>query len=107
MIRTTRYVALSFVALVLAACSEAPTTPAAQHELSGPSAFTVQAAAEQVMEGEVIVKLRGGADVADVARRHGLALGYAGRGNAFFVLRGNAGAEHGNAAALRGDDAIE
>jgi serine protease len=107
MIRTNRLAALSFVAMVLAACSEAPTTPASENELSGPAAFAVQAAAEQVMEGEVIVKVRDGADVSAVARAHGLALGAAGYGNAFHIMRGNAGSERANAAGLRGDDRVE
>ena len=107
MSRTNRLGALSFFALFLAACSEAPTTPAAQNELSGPAAFAAQAAAEQVLEGEVIVKLRDGADVNSVANGHGLALGYAGRKNAFYVLRGNAGNERSNAAALRNDARVQ
>lgn len=107
MSRTNRLGALSLFAQLLAACSEVPTTPTAQNELSGPAAFTAQPAAEQVLEGEVIVKVRDGADVNTVARAHGLALGYAGRGNAFYVVRGNAGNERSNAAALRNDDRVE
>ena len=108
MSRTYRLGALSLFALLLAACSEVPTTPAtAENQLSGPAAFAAQAAAEQVLEGEVIVKLRDGADVNTVAQAHGLALGYAGRNNAFYVLRGNTGNERSNAAALRNDARVQ
>jgi subtilisin family serine protease len=104
MIRRTRLALLAAAALVLAACFDTPTTPAGTREApSNPASFAVQVAPEQVMEGEVLVKLRDNADVDAVAREHGLARGQAGRGNAFFILRGNAGAERGKAAELRQD----
>jgi subtilisin family serine protease len=55
------------------------------------------------MPGEIIVSMRDGADVSDVARDHGLALGVAGYANSFFVLRGQAGNERALAAQLGGD----
>ena len=107
MTRTRRLEGFLVAALFLAACQEAPTTPATANEMpTGPAAFTAQAPAEQIMEGEVIVKLRNVADVDAVAREHGLALGQAGRGNAFFVMHGNAGAEHGKAAELKADSRV-
>jgi subtilisin family serine protease len=58
------------------------------------------------MAGEVIVGIRDGADVDAVAREHGLALGFAGYRNSFFVLRGQSGNEHGQAAELRSDPRV-
>jgi len=89
---------------LLVACSEAPTTPAAMREgPTAPAAFSMQAEPEEVMEGEVLVRVRDAADVDAVAREHGLARGVAGRGNAFYVMHGRAGNEHGQAAELRKD----
>jgi subtilisin family serine protease len=103
MIRTSRLnVVVALAALALAACQETPTTPASSLA-SGPASFSVQAAPEEVMGGEVIVGLRDGADVEAVARDHGLALGLAGYRNSFFVLRGQSGNEHSKAAELKND----
>jgi subtilisin family serine protease len=55
------------------------------------------------MAGEVIVALVDGTDVGAVARNYGLEVAEAGYRNAFFVLRGPAGNERANAAALGGD----
>ena len=104
MVRTGRFVIVTVAALALAACQDTPTTPASGPILSpGPAAFTVQAAPEQIMPGEIIASVRDGADVDAVARDHGLALGFAGYKNSFFVLRGQSGNEHAQAAQLRGD----
>src|ERR1051325_3559402 len=106
MSRIVRFGTFAVAAFVLAACSDSPSTPRAAAP-QGPASFSAAQAAEQVMSGEVIVKLRGGADVDAVAKAHGLSVGYAGYKNSFHVLRGNAGNEHSNAAALRGDDRVE
>ena len=71
------------------------------------SASVAASRPEQVMPGEVIVKLRAGADAATVARAHGLAVGAAGYKNAFVVLRAAVGAEHAAAARLTGDARVE
>jgi subtilisin family serine protease len=55
---------------------------------------------EQVMPGEVVVKLKAGVDAATVGRAHGLALAQRGYQDAFVVLRGAVGAERSAAAAL-------
>jgi serine protease len=98
--------AVSLAALTFVACSDSPTTPAEQASIAGPAAFTARVAPEDVMEGEVIVKLRNGADANAVAREHGLALGAVGRRNAFVIMHGQAGNERGQAAALRADDRV-
>jgi serine protease len=107
MARTIRAGLFVFAAFVLAACSsEMPIAPSTTEDPAVPSALTAQGVPEQVMEGEVIVKLRDGADASSVARAHGLALGAAGRGNAFVIMHGQAGAEHGHSAALRTDTRV-
>jgi serine protease len=93
---------LACSALALAACSDSPSQPEA------PAAAPVFAAAraagpERVVPGEVIVKLSAGATAAAVARGHGLGVGEHGYRDAFVVLRGAAGRERANAAALRRD----
>jgi serine protease len=98
---------LAFVAAVagLVACSDdavqspATSTPA-DLSLRG---LRVSAGPEQVMPGEVIVKLKAGADAQAVGRAHGLAFGFRGYQDAFVVLRGAVGEEHRNAAALQQD----
>src|SRR5262245_11108895 len=104
MARKHRRLAFLVGPALLVACQEAPTTPTASPEVpTAPAAFSMQAAPEQVMEGELLVKVRDSADVDAVAREHGLARGVAGRGNAFYVMHGQAGNEHGKAAELRKD----
>ncbi|HET7457809.1 MAG TPA: S8 family serine peptidase [Gemmatimonadaceae bacterium] len=97
--------AATLAALALAACSDAPVSPATK---SAPSvaANAAAAAPEQVMPGEVIVKLRAGADAAAVARTHGLAFGYSGYKGAFAVLRGAVGSERALAARLSADSRV-
>ncbi len=98
----------AIAAATLVACSEAPVSP-----LDGPNApdglsLAMNAqAGEQVVAGEVVVKLRDGVDVADVGRTHGLGLSERGYKNAFVVLRGAAGAEQANARALKADARVE
>jgi subtilisin family serine protease len=104
MVRISRFVIASVAALTLAACQDTPVSPSSGSVLSpGPAAFSVQPAPEQFMPGEIIVSMRDGADVSAVAREHGLALGFAGYANSFFVLRGQAGNERALAAQLGGD----
>jgi subtilisin family serine protease len=105
MIRSSRFAFLAVVALALAACQESPTT-SPREVPSGPAAFLVQQAPEQVMAGEIIVALVSGADVSTIARNHGLEVAAAGYRNAFYVLRGAAGNERANAAALGGDAGV-
>jgi len=99
----------AFAAASLAACSEAPISPS-----NGPDApdavvmsANVGAGPEQVMAGEVVVKLKDMAGVETVARAHGLAVGERGYRDAFVIMRGNAGAEHANANALKSDSRVE
>jgi serine protease len=92
-------------AIVLAACSDAPVQ--APDSEATPTLAVAQSGPEQVMPGEVIVKVRAGTDAAALGRAHGLAFGYAGYRNAFAVLRGAAGSERALAARLRNDARVE
>src|SRR5262249_13136278 len=107
MTRKNRLEAFLVAALFLVACQEAPTTPAATTKVpNGPAAFTAKAPSEQVMEGEVLVKVRDDADIDAVAREHGLARGQMGRDDAFVVMHGQSGNEHGKAAELKADSRV-
>jgi serine protease len=107
----SRFISASIAVIAaasLVACSEAPISPS-----GGPSApETVllnvnQGGGEQVMAGEVIVKLRDVASAEAVASAHGLAAGEHGYRDAFVIMRGATGAEHANANALKSDDRVE
>ena len=99
--------AATLAALAFAACTDAPVQAPGVDPALTPSLAVAQRAPEQVMPGEVVVKVRAGAAAAEVARAHGLAFGYAGYKNAFAVLRGAAGSERALAARLRGDARVE
>jgi subtilisin family serine protease len=98
--------AATLAALALAACSDAPSAPTASSP-SVAASVASSAAPEQVMPGEVIVKLRAGADAAAVAAEHGLAFGYSGYKGSFAVVRGAVGAERAAAARLARDARVE
>ena len=93
----------------LAACSDAPS--ASSNGPDVPDAVVLSAnvggGPEQVMAGEVIVKLKDGADADAVGRAHGLAVGEHGYKDAFVVMRGNAGSERANANSLKNDDRVQ
>ncbi|HET6763413.1 MAG TPA: S8 family serine peptidase [Longimicrobiaceae bacterium] len=89
----------------LAACGDA-TQDAVAPKLGGPVAVRAATATEDVMPGEVIVKVRDGVDVASVAAAHGLSFGEHGPGKRFAVLHGAAGAEHGKAKELASDPRV-
>ncbi|HEX2723644.1 MAG TPA: S8 family serine peptidase [Gemmatimonadaceae bacterium] len=92
----------------LAACSDAPDAVIG-NEPEPPQSVALSngAQGEQVMAGEVLVKVKNGVDVADVARGRGLSVGEHGYREAFVILRGAAGAEHANANALKSDSRVE
>src|SRR3954467_10816977 len=91
-------VAATAIAFLGACADGAPLSPA----LSGAPASTSQAP-EEVMDGEVIVRLADDADPATVARDNGMEFAQAMRPARFFVLRGDAGTERGRARLLLRD----
>ena len=106
--RSSRIAAGTLALAALAACSDTPMPSATA--TADEAALTLAArgsAPEQVMPGEVVVKVRDGASAADVARAHGAAVVGAGYRGAFHVLRGAAGSERALAARLKGDARVE
>ena len=104
MSRVSRSAFAALAAVSIAACSDSPVDNVTE---SPNGLVSVRSGApEQVMAGEVIVKVAEGASVADIARAHGLAVGQAGYRNAFVVLHGAAGAEHANARAVAADSRV-
>jgi serine protease len=104
-----RTLALAAVAFGLAACSDESVQPDSSNAPADVSlqGLRVSTGPEQVMPGEVIVKLKAGADADAVGRAHGLALGQRGYKDAFVVLKGAAGAERSTAAKLAQDSRVE
>ncbi len=101
--RTSVAAAAASLALILAACSGDLSQPGVQGA-DGPSLSTLRVAGpEQVVPGEIIVKLKPGADIAAVARGRGLAVGGQGYRGAFSVFKGASGSERSHAAALSRD----
>jgi serine protease len=103
-----RTLLLAAVVVGVAACSDDAVQPDAS---STPADFSlrglrVSSGPEQVMPGEVIVKLKAGVDAATLGKAHGLALSGRGYKDAFVVLKGAVGAEHAAAAALRKDGRV-
>lgn len=94
----------ALAAVTVAACSDSPVDNSAA--LPNALVSVNSNAPEQVMAGEVIVKVASGASVADIARAHGLSVGETGYGNAFVVLHGAAGSEQANARALAADSRV-
>src|SRR3954471_3962119 len=91
-------VAAAILAFLAACADSAPLSPA----LAGAPASTSKAP-EEVMDGEVIVRLADDADPATVASDNGMQLAQAMRPARFFVLRGDAGTERGRARLLLRD----
>src|SRR3954449_6759199 len=101
--RQLRALTLATVVIGLAACSNDAVQP---DVASTPADFSlrglrVSSGPEQVMPGEVVVKLKAGADAQAVGKSHGLAMGARGYKGAFVVLKGAVGAERSAAAALK------
>lgn len=99
--------ALTVTALVaMAACSDVPTPSSPAMAPDSPS-FSQAQADDEVVPGEVIVKLRDGADGDAVARTHGVGKGRKGYGNAFDVVHTSRGNERAMAARLANDPNVE
>ena len=104
MLSRTRIALGSLALAILAACAEGPAQPADND--GGPN-LALGRQDDAVMPGEILVKLRAGADLAAIARGHGLALGASGYAGRFQVLHGAAGNERADARALGGDSGVE
>jgi subtilisin family serine protease len=108
----SRFLSAGITALAvasLAACSDAALSPRTSLDAPDAPVFAANAGGgpEQVMAGEVIVKLKDGASETAVASAHGLSVGEHGYQNAFVVMHGANGAERANANALKNDSRVE
>lgn len=95
-------------ALFAAACADAPTAASRTGDAGPVLARAATAAADEaVVPGEVLVKVRDGADAAEVVRTHGLALGRVGLRGAYRVALTARGNERALAAQLAADPRVE
>lgn len=104
-----RSLLLATAVVGLAACSDDVVQPDQSPSPDAPltlRAVRSNPGPEQVVPGEVVVKLRAGAEAQVVGKAHGLALGSRGYRDAFVVLRGAAGSERALAAALQRDSRV-
>ncbi|HUQ46732.1 MAG TPA: hypothetical protein VM053_00665, partial [Gemmatimonadaceae bacterium] len=99
----------AFAVASLAACTEAPLSPAT--ETSGPTLslakFAESSDAEAVVEGEILVKFKDGVNAETKAKGKGLGLLRKGYADAFVVVRGNKGQENAIANSLKNDADVE
>ena len=101
--RLSRVALACALGLLGTACADRMSEPV---DPSLPAA-AVQGPPEAVMPGEVLVKLRPGADEAAVLGSQGLVLQERGYAGTFVVARGGVGVERAAAAALRGDARVQ
>ena len=94
-------------ALAVAACSDVPVQP----DASGPApiapTLSKAPAEDEVVAGEVIVKLKDDASLDAVASRHGVGKGRTGYGKAYEILLTGKGNERAMAARLAADADVE
>ncbi|PYP80981.1 MAG: hypothetical protein DMD35_02805 [Gemmatimonadetes bacterium] len=94
-------------ALAVAACSDIPVQPDAAGPAPTSPDVSKAPAEDDVVAGEVIVKLKDNASLDDVSARHGLAKGRTGYGKAFEILLTGRGNERAMAARLAADPDVE
>ena len=92
--------------MLAAACADGGDTALAP-TTDGPQPFAMKAAPEQVMPGEVLVKMKPGMSVSVLSTAHGLRLSATGYGAAFSVLQAEVGQERAMAAELAKDPRVE
>jgi subtilisin family serine protease len=98
----------AIAALALAACSDVPVTPNTSSAL--PQALSLgvsQSDEDQVVPGEILVKLKDNKDLDKVANDKGLAIGKKGFKDEFVVLKGKNGSEKADADDLSKDPRVE
>src|SRR5919204_937195 len=108
MTRVSSLAIVTVAVLALAACSEDPVRPTVDQSRSTDLAqLSVRGTGpEQVMPGEVIVKMKAGASPVALGRAYGLSLSIQGARGAFAVLRGPVGRERELAAQLRANPSV-
>jgi subtilisin family serine protease len=94
-------------ALAVAACSDVPLQPGTTGPAPTSPSLSKAPDMDEVVAGEVIVKLKDNASVDAVSTRHGLAKGLTGYGKAFQILLTGRGNERAMAARLSADPDVE
>jgi subtilisin family serine protease len=94
-------------ALAVAACSDVPLQPGTTGPAPTSPSLSKAPDVDEVVAGEVIVKLKDNASVDAVSTRHGLAKGLTGYGKAFQILLTGRGNERAMAARLSADPDVE
>jgi subtilisin family serine protease len=94
-------------ALFVAACSDVPVQPDAVGSAPASPTLSKAPAEDEVVAGEVIVKLKDNASIDAVSSRHGLAKGRTGYGKAYEILVTGRGNERAMAARLSADADVE
>ena len=108
----SRYLTASLAAIAaiaLAACSDVPVTPDTNSALPQSLSLGVSQSddEDQVVDGEILVKLKDNKDLDKVAKEKGLAIGRKGFKDEFVVLKGNKGSEKADADDLAKDSRVE
>ena len=93
--------------LALAACSDAPMPMSPSVAPDESASFARAEADDDVVAGEVIVKIRDGADLDAVVKTHGAAKGRQGYKHEFDIVHTSRGNERALAARLSADPAVE
>ena len=93
--------------LAIAACSDVPVQPDAAAPAPTSPSLSKAPAIDEVVAGEVIVKLKDKASVDVVSKRHGLAKGRTGYRKSFDVLVTGKGSERAAAARHARDPDVE
>jgi subtilisin family serine protease len=96
-----------FALAALAACSDATVNPAAAPEDQAPAPLSTARAADDVVPGEVLVKLRDGSGAEQLSAVYGALLERVGHRASFGVLRSPVGGERELAARLELDPRVE
>src|SRR5690348_17477624 len=87
-------------ALAIAACSDVPVQPDATGPVPSAPALSKAPAEDEVVAGEVIVKLKENASLDALSARHGLAKGRSGYAKSYEILLTGKGNERAMAARL-------
>lgn len=109
----TRFVSAGVVALAvasLAACTDAPLSPSANSAQPGDLTFTKLAnspGGDDVVEGEILVKLKGGVDAKALGDKHDVIPGEKGDKDAFLIMITGSGKEKTKAKELAEDPDVE
>ena len=107
----SRFLSASLAAIAaaaLVACSDAPVSPGSSSSLPQTLRLGVsQDDQEDVVPGEILVKLKDDADLAPVAKGKALEVGKKGLKGAFVVLKGKPGSEVADAEDLKKDPRVE